>query len=488
MEENEEERQIESAETTDAQSEPSKSSGQTLSPDGSTGRGFPWGWIGTLIFAVAFAVMLTYTLTAAKVRNLKIQSSQPVKTVQTNNETTRDFKNMESLIRILKAKSFYTDSMEDLSGDVLLKAVVDAYIYVSGDVYAAYYTEEEYQALANDMAGNHVGIGVTITQTYLDLNDGSDEESLVCQIEEVYPGSGAEAAGLAVGEWIYAVKIDDSYQTVDQLGLDAAAKYIRGEAGTTVDLAIMRFDGTVYESRMVTVMRSAVTTRSVRLSYVENDPTVAVIRISEFDYTTPTQFAEAVETAKENGALHFVFDVRNNPGGEMSSIFAVLSNFLREGDLVLAMVDAKGNRVDYPMKPVEYTGDVSGCTVTKEQIGRYRDLDFVVLCDEDTASAAEVFTAVLRDFDLAKAIVGQTTFGKGIVQNYRRVELEGVAGYLKVTIAEYVTECGESYHGKGIEPTVSVVLPKAVRGKSTIFLPWEDDTQLRTAVAQFEQQ
>ena len=210
-----------------------------------------------------------------------------------------------------------------------------------------------------------------------------------------------------------------------------------------------------------------------------------MIRISEFDYTTPTQFVEAVEQAKNQGALHFVFDVRGNLGGELASLYAVLANFLRKDDLVIAMVYADGTRKEHRVAPVTYTDEKAGCSVREEQIGQYRDLDFVVLCDERTASAAEAFTAALRDFGLTKAIVGQRTYGKGIVQNYCRLDLEGVSGYLKLTVAGYVTECGTSYHGVGIAPTISVALPKQLRGKSTIFLEWENDTQLQMAVACF---
>ena len=482
MEENREETETGSAE----EKMPITDPGQAVSfPDQPVRRRFPWEWIGALILAVAFSVMLTYTLASAAARNREIQSLQSTVSELPNDETARDLRNVQSLINALQERSFYADSMGNLTGEALLKAVLDAYINETGDLYAAYYTEAEYSALMMDMAGNHVGIGVTITRDSLDLSNGTEEETEAYRIEEVYSGSGAEEAGLAVGEWICAVWKDDACLAVGQLGLEAAAKEIRGEAGTPVKLDILHLNGTSYERRTVTVTRSAIVTHSVRLSYAQSDPTVAVVRISTFDYTTPTQFEQAVETAKENGAEHFVFDVRGNPGGEMSSIFAVLSNFLQEGDLVLAMVDAEGNRVEYRMKPAFLEGAASGCTVTKEQIGRYRDLDFVVLCDENTASAAEVFTATLRDFHLAKEIVGQRTFGKGIVQNYKSVALEGVTGYLKVTIAEYVTECGKSYHKIGIDPTVWSFLPKEVRGKSTTFLPWEDDRQLQTAVALF---
>ena len=484
MEENNEEKQADPVEENSPLPEQDPPSVREEPAGDRPARKIPWGWLCALIFAVAFSVMLTYTLTAAKVRDRELRSLQSDAAELSEGNAPRDLRNMQNLLQALKNRSYYANSMEELTGDALLKAVLDAYVNETGDVYAAYYTEEEYAALSMDMAGNHVGIGVTITRETLDLPGGEAE---AYRIEEVYPGSGAEEAGLQAGEWIGAVKKDGAYISVGQLGLEAAAAEIRGEAGTAIELVILHRNGNNYESRIVAVKRSAVITRSVRLTYAEGDPTVAVVRISEFDYTTPTQFAEAMETAKENGALHFVFDVRGNPGGELDSIYAVLSNFLLQDELVLKMVDANGSSVaEYPMKPVQYSGVRAGCSVTQEQIGRYRDLDFVVLCDGNTASAAEVFTAALRDFGLAKEIVGIKTFGKGIVQGYYRLELEDLVGYLKLTIAGYVTQCGTSYHGIGIEPTVQTApLPESVRGRTTTFLPWEDDTQLQTAVACF---
>lgn len=453
-----------------------------------------WIWIGVLILAVAFSVMLTYTLTAAMMRDREIQSLQTNTVELPDEDTARDVRNMENLIRIIKEHSYYTDSMGEISSEDLLEATVRAYISESGDVYAVYYTDEEIKELTKEISGKHAGIGVTVIRDTIDLGSGIDEQDIdVYQIEEVYPGSGAEHAGLAVGEWIYAVYQEDgSCQTIGQLlqsGSNAPVKAIRGEAGTQVKLKVLSLnaEGTGYDFRDVTVMRSAIVTRSVRLSFAESDPTVAVVRISEFDYTTPTQFEEAIEQAKAAGALHFVFDVRGNLGGELASLYAVLANFLRKDDLVIAMVYADGTRKEHRVAPITYTDEKAGCSVREEQIGQYRDLDFLILCDERTASAAEAFTAALRDFGLTKEIVGQRTYGKGIVQNYCRLDLEGVSGYLKLTVAGYVTECGESYHGTGIAPTISAALPKEIRGTSTIFLAWESDTQLQTAVAYFSE-
>ena len=116
----------------------------------------------------------------------------------------------------------------------------------------------------------------------------------------------------------------------------------------------------------------------------------------------------------------------------------------------------------------------------------FADLDMVVLCNGSTASAAEVFTATLRDYGLA-TIVGETTFGKGIMQSFLPMSYFGeYSGYVKLTTYAYVTKCGVTYHDVGIVPNVESILSEEAKEYNFYVLPQSKDNQLQAALAQFQ--
>ena len=115
----------------------------------------------------------------------------------------------------------------------------------------------------------------------------------------------------------------------------------------------------------------------------------------------------------------------------------------------------------------------------------YSDLDMTVLCNGSTGSAAEVFVATMRDYGLA-TVVGETTYGKGIMQYYLPLSMLGdFTGYIKLTTYAYVTQCGETYHGIGITPHVEEILSTEARQYPIDSIPQAVDNQLQAAIAQF---
>ena len=168
------------------------------------------------------------------------------------------------------------------------------------------------------------------------------------------------------------------------------------------------------------------------------------------------------------------------------SIKAVLTYFLREGDLILSAIDKNGTVVkSYSAEVMTLSGEYASCSVSKEEIGMYRGLDAVVLCNGSTASAAEVFTASLRDYDLAD-IVGETTFGKGIMQSIISLSSASYGvydGYVKMTTYAYVTACGETYHEIGVSPDgEEVSLSEEAKEYVLDLLPQALDDQLQAAI------
>ncbi len=444
-----------------------------------------------LCVAVAASILLTYTLTANSERDyynhqLLLQQEKIEELQQLLQSGEGDiFQKLEFLSMLFESTGYYADAVED---EVIIEAVLKAYAEATGDDYAAYYTEEEYMQMLQDSSGSGVGIGISIVNTSHAV-DGTTY--LTFDVIQIFKNSPAASSELQVGDLIYAIKQDGAYKTIEELGgYQAALAAMSGESGSVAEFSVMRPSGDGYQTLYLAVTRAAYVKESVSFFRSAADPTVGVVRIDEFDMTTPTQFKEAVDTLLSEGVAHFVFDVRQNPGGDLQSIKAVLSYLLEEGDLVLAAVDKDGNRVkSYCVEPQTLGGSYASCSVKQEEIGMYADLDMVVLCDGSTASAAEVFTASLRDHKNVP-IIGVTTYGKGIMQAFYSLSLRSYGlydGWLKLTTHAYVTECGVPYHGSGISPSVTVELDEAAKQYSIYTRPEALDNQLAAAIATVKQ-
>ncbi len=392
-----------------------------------------------------------------------------------------DFEQLEIMAQLFQQFSYYSDK---LSEEELLNAVMKAYASATGDTYAEYYTEEEYAQITADREGDHVGIGVSVVQTTLDVEG---IRNAVFQITAIYKNAPAESSELRVGDCIYAIKTESGYQNVSTLGYSKAMSLFGGEPGTTVEFLAFRPNENGYESLPFSIVRNKYESQSVSYTTAENDRSVGIVRITSFDLTTPHQLKEAVQTLQGQGVTKVVFDVRNNPGGDLQSIKASLTYFLQKGDLILSSIDRKGTVAkSYFAEAMYFTGEYAACNVSESEIGMFAELDMVVLCNGNTASAAEVFAATMRDYELA-TLVGETTFGKGIMQSFFPMSAFGdYKGYAKMTTYAYVTKCGVTYHEIGIAPHVNVPLSEEAKQYNFYVLPQAKDNQLQAAITQFQ--
>ena len=215
------------------------------------------------------------------------------------------------------------------------------------------------------------------------------------------------------------------------------------------------------------------------------DSKVGIVHISGFDMPTAIQFKEAVNELLAKGCEYFVFDMRNNGGGALLSIEAVLSYFLNEGDLIVSTEYSNGEKREDLVRAVNYGSQYEGYNVSASEIGMYKSLKgkCVVLTNEYTASAAELFTATMRDYGFAE-IVGNKTFGKGCMQNIMELSRYGLKGALKLTTAMYFSKSHTDYHGIGIVPDVIVELSDEALEYNPLLLPEEKDNQLKAAIAE----
>ncbi|MCR5415679.1 MAG: S41 family peptidase [Pseudobutyrivibrio sp.] len=300
---------------------------------------------------------------------------------------------------------------KDVDNDTLVDGIYSGLVESLDDPYSAYYNAEDYKSLMTDLTGNYAGIGALLQK---DANTGE------VSITKVYANTPAEKAGLLAGDKI--VKAGDVEAT--SLQLDEFVQNIRGEEGTEVELTITRDTDTF----TVTCTRANIATPTVEHEML-ND-TVGYIAVSQFTDSTYDDFVAAYEDLESQGMTSVVFDMRNNGGGLLDSVVDILDYLLPEGTVVYTK-DKYGNEQDYTSSNDEY-----------------KSIPMTVLVNGYTASAAEIFTGAIRDFDYG-TIIGTQTFGKGIVQSTIPLT-DGSA--LKITTQTYYTPSGECIHGTGITP------------------------------------
>lgn len=315
-----------------------------------------------------------------------------------------------ALEKIIK-RCYYQDVDKDAMEKGMYKGIMEA----MGDPYTEYYTAREYEDLMASMTGSFVGIGVSMTKT----EDGK------IKVVTVYDKSPAREAGMVSGDIIE--KVGD--QSTADLSLEDIVAKVRGQADSRVELTLRRADG---REETLSVARRRIEIPSVSHRMAADG--IGYVRIDQFSENTLKEYLAAMDDLKKQGMKGVIFDVRNNPGGMVTSVTDILNHILPEGTSVY-MVDKEGKRTDYH-------------TDGRDEL----KMPIAVLISKDSASAAEIFAGAIRDYHKG-TLIGQTTFGKGIVQQTMRLA-DGSA--VKITVSSYYTPNGESIHRKGIQPDVSM--------------------------------
>ncbi len=433
----------------------------------------------TTVALVLAAVMTTYTVCSAFYKQ-KLAETQLQNTASGMLYSEKGFP-FELFSRFIDAYTF-----GETDEEAMMAAALKAYVAETGDDYAYYYTSEEYEELRQENAGRSEGIGINIIHSTATVNGKS---CLVIKVINVMKDSPAAEFGLRVGDLIYGVGVGEAMQTVTELGHDRALTALKGEAGTEAVFTVLRPKDDKYEVIECNIKRGAVTAESVYYRVHSTDRAVGIIKILQFDLTTPQNFTEAMDYLISQGCTKFIFDVRYNPGGDLLSIKAVLSYFLNEGDVIIRTVYKSGAEEIHKAEVTDYAEDDEyyPCSVTKDEIGKYRrdGFEFSVLCNGSTASAAELFTATFRDYGLG-TLVGTTTYGKGSMQRIIPLLPYGYGGALKLTIAKYYSGANggmnDGYDGEGIEPNILCELSEEAASKNIYDLSDSEDNQLAKAV------
>lgn len=377
-------------------------------------------------------------------------------------------------------------SFEETDHDERMAAALKAYVAATGDRYAYYYTPEEVEEMRRENSGENEGVGINIINIKAVI-DGA--EVPVMKVINVTPNSPALTAGVKTGDLIYGVGVGDAVKTVDELGYEMALTALQGKAGTLAEFTVKRPDGNGgYTTEEFSIEREAFISESIYHHVHSEDPTVGVIKILQFDLTTPQEFSADMDDLIAKGCTRFVFDVRYNPGGDLRSIAAVLSFFLQKDDVIIRTEYKDGHEEIDRVSAVTYGEDSSyhGCSVKDEDIGKYRreGFKFAVLCNGDTASAAELFTATFQDYELGM-VVGTQTYGKGSMQRIRDLSDYGY-GAIKLTVAKYYSGKNggdnDGYDGVGITPDEVVELSADLADKNIYDITDNEDNQLQKAL------
>lgn len=346
---------------------------------------------------------------------------------------------------VQKAKYIEETVKESYTGDID-DDQMEEYMYKGmmaslGDPYSAYYTSEEYEELTTETTGSYEGIGVVMQQ---DVNTGE------VKVVRCYEGAPGEKAGLLPED----VLVEVNGESVSGMELSEVVDKVKNSQDQVAHLTIAREGESEYLE--IDVHLEEVNIPVVQSEMLEDN--IGYIALYEFTEQTEPQYMEAFEALKDQGMERLIIDVRNNPGGLLTSVCDILEDIL-PGGLIVYTEDKNGEREEYT------------CDGENEL-----DIPLAVLVNGNSASASEIFAGAIQDYSKG-TIVGTTTFGKGIVQSLIPFN-DGSA--IKTTTAKYYTPSGKCIHGTGIQPDVEVELSEGLEQETSI--SHEEDNQLQKAI------
>lgn len=286
-----------------------------------------------------------------------------------------------------------------------------------GDPYTQFYTKDEFKSLMESVNGQYAGIGVVVQ---------ASQEGFIKAIQ-IFENSPAQKAGIKPGDFITKV----NGKEYSALQMEEAVGEIKGKPGTEVELTILRPKGKEKpEEKNIKLKRANVTVQTVESKMVEADGhKIGYLKLKQFEDVSYEEFVKHFNDLKNNKAEGLIVDLRNNPGGALDICLKITDIFLDEGVIVS-------------------TVDKNGKEIIEESDAKMDDIPLVLLVNENSASASEIMSGALQDRKRA-TIVGENTFGKGIVQKI--FPLEDGSG-AKITVSEYFTPNKKKIHKVGVKP------------------------------------
>jgi len=305
--------------------------------------------------------------------------------------------------------------LEPVSATNLVDGAIRGVVEALGDPYSVYLDPKVFAQLEEQISGTFGGLGILVTS-----KDG------LLTVVRTYPDTPAKMKGISEGDII--LKIND--QRTSGWDLETAVGLMRGPVGSKIKLTLARKDDPAV--RDVEITREQISIPTVE-SYMIKNTNIGYLALMQFATKTPGEVDTALDQLQKQGMQGLLLDLRDNPGGELKAAVRVAEHFIPRG-------------------PVVYIEYRTGKSETYNVEGHNLNLPLVVLVNRASASAAEILAGAVKDTK-AGTLVGEKTFGKGIVQEL--FKLDNGAG-LKLTTARYLTPAKQDIHKKGIEPDVAV--------------------------------
>lgn len=352
----------------------------------------------------ALIVLITFvcTFTLVNIINKRVNTKNNIASFSNLIKSLKPSNKVDELLHLIDIQYVDTVNMEELTEDAMISIMADL------DPHSVYIPAKDLEAVNNELEGSFSGIGVQ-------FNIQNDTVMVV----SVISGGPSEKVGLLAGDRI--VEVDDSIFVGKIINNEKVMKKLRGPKHTKVKLGVIRAGGP--DVMHFTITRGDVPVNSVDIAYMI-EPEIGFIQISRFASTTYNEFLTGLATLRNQGAKKFIVDLRGNSGGLMDQTILMVNEFLPQGEMI---VYSEGKA--YPRTEARADGS-----------GNFTNQPVIILIDEFSASASEIFAGAIQDNDRG-LIVGRRSFGKGLVQSQIPLS-DGSA--VRLTIARYYTPSGRS--------------------------------------------
>ncbi len=370
--------------------------------------------IGTTIFWMIITAVMVCCIVSIKNTREVLTSEEYYDSIFGIKTYSGEFEKLKKVMGIIES-----DYLKEYDVKKLEEGAIRGMLEALDDPYTSYFDKSETESFLTETEGDYEGVGM-----YISIDTKKDTVIVLSPIK----GSPAEEAGVKPGDYITEI----NGVSVVGVSLEEVASRLKGISGSTVDVKFVRYNESGDAEKIEkTIPRRKVELTSFGSKMLEDD--IAYISFSSFDENITEKFEEATkELFKKKKAKGLILDVRNNPGGLLSVATEVADKLLPTGKIV-------------------YTVDKNGKEEAMYSDSNFINVPIVVLVNENSASASEILAAALKDY--GATIVGTTTYGKGLVQEFKSLR-DGT--YVKVTISEYFSPNGTKINETGVIPSIEV--------------------------------
>lgn len=376
-------------------------------------------------FILIFGIFLGGYFLGFEGYKVSVEKGQRVTIVRENPPDKEDL-NFSLFWKVWDTLSTSYFDKSKLQAKEMVYGAISGMVAALQDPYTVFLPPSENKMIKEDLQGNFDGAGIQI---------GFKGKQLT--VIAPLPQSPAEKAGVKAGDYIIGIRDEKKGLDIGTIGLSLveAVEAIRGKKGTTVTLTLLRDQ--IEEPIIVDIVRDSINVPSVTLDFQEKDGfKIANLKLLKFGGETKAEWDKAISEILKTNPSGIILDLRNNPGGYLQGSVDTAGDFLKNGTLVTYEEYSDGKKEEYK--------------TTK--IPRLINYPLVILVNKGSASASEILAGALRD-QIKTKIIGETTFGKGTIQEPK--ELEGGSG-IHITVAKWLTPNGFWINEKGLDPDVKI--------------------------------